>query len=249
MKAVVKYVSPSGEVLWHAYGPMVKDPNKATQFINENVARLAALDILGRGTRGFWPSEIKHFELAEKMYKGWEFEVIPMNKLNSRTAGTMGKEIVGVDIDELIMSLNAAYCDEWLAYHQYWIGAKLVKGLMRPSVQSELEQHAKDEEEHAGLLAERIIQLGGIPAMSPDLWMKFGVCGFSSPDDPNVMAVLRQNIMGEQCAISYYNELLKEVSGKDEVTAKIIRGILSDEVEHEEDLQMLEDDLGVDLSI
>ena len=81
MKAVVKYISPRGEIFWDAYGPMVKDQSKAEPFINEIVARNAALNRLGRGDEGFWNSERTHFQNAKKQYQGWKFEVIPVSEL------------------------------------------------------------------------------------------------------------------------------------------------------------------------
>jgi bacterioferritin len=42
--------------------------------------------------------------------------------------GTRGREIIGMDVDHLIDLLNRAYASEWLAYYQYWLGAKLIKG-------------------------------------------------------------------------------------------------------------------------
>ena len=33
--------------------------------------------------------------------------------------GSKGREIVGLDVDELISVLRKAYSDEWLAYYQY----------------------------------------------------------------------------------------------------------------------------------
>jgi bacterioferritin len=38
--------------------------------------------------------------------------------------GQKGREIVKMDVDKLINMLNKALSDEWLAYDQYWIGAK-----------------------------------------------------------------------------------------------------------------------------
>jgi hypothetical protein len=35
-----------------------------------------------------------------------------------------------------------AFADEWLAYYQYWLGAKVVKGPMKEAVIAELLQHA-----------------------------------------------------------------------------------------------------------
>ena len=42
--------------------------------------------------------------------------------------GTRCIEIVGMDVDELIATLNRAFSHEWIAYYQYWIGAKIIKG-------------------------------------------------------------------------------------------------------------------------
>ena len=48
--------------------------------------------------------------------------------------GTKGRAIVGLDVEQLITVLNKAYADEWLAYYQYWIGAKIIKGPMKDAV-------------------------------------------------------------------------------------------------------------------
>jgi len=157
--------------------------------------------------------------------------------------GTAGRHIVGKDADKIIAMLNKLYCDEWLAYHQYWLGAKVVKGPMKDSVMAELNQHAADELRHAGLDANRIIQLGGIPALSPEAWMKLSNCGYDAPKDPYVKVILDQNIRGEQCAIKHYNELLKFSKDRDPVTYNMTLQILQDEVMHEEDLQNLMEDM------
>ena len=39
--------------------------------------------------------------------------------------GTKGRQIVGMDVDELLDMLNKAFADEWLAYYQYWLGEPL----------------------------------------------------------------------------------------------------------------------------
>ena len=77
--------------------------------------------------------------------------------------GTRGREIVGEHLPRVLELLNKAFADEWLAYYQYWLGAKVVQGPMKDAVITELLQHAADELRHAGLLTTRIIQLGGTP--------------------------------------------------------------------------------------
>jgi bacterioferritin len=157
--------------------------------------------------------------------------------------GTKGRSIVGMDVDELLTMLNKAFADEWLAYYQYWLGAKVVKGPMKDAVAAELTLHATEELGHADLLALRIIQLGGTPLVKPEEWLKFTNCGYDAPSDPFVKEIIAQNIKGEQCAIETYQKLLTVVKDADPVTYNLVLTILSDEVEHEEDLQSLDEDL------
>lgn len=156
--------------------------------------------------------------------------------------GTKGREIVGMDVDELIQLLNNAFADEWLAYYQYWLGAKVIKGPMKEAVIAELIQHAADELRHADMVAIRIIQLGGSPVAKPEDWYKYSTCGYESPDDPFVKAILDQNVKGEQCAIDVYKRLLEITMNKDHVTYNLALQILQDEVAHEEELQALLED-------
>ncbi len=149
----------------------------------------------------------------------------------------------GIEAKKVIELLNKAYCDEWLAYYQYFIEAKVVKGIMKDAVMAELNQHATEELGHANLVADRIIQLGGKPILDPKDWFKFANCAYDAPKDEDVLKILKQAIKGEQCAISVYSELVDLTKDKDIVTYDIVSQILADEVTHEEDLQSLYDDI------
>jgi bacterioferritin len=162
--------------------------------------------------------------------------------------GQKGRAIVKMDVDELIGLLNKALADEWLAYYQYWIGAKVVKGPMKDAVIAELNLHSTEELAHAELISARIIQLGGTPVLSPEEWFRITNCGYDVPADPYVEEILNQNIRGEQCAIRIYSGLLDITREGDPVTYNIILQILSQEVEHEEDLSSLKEDLELMLS-
>jgi len=151
--------------------------------------------------------------------------------------------IKGIEISELITMLNRAYADEWLAYYQYFIEAKVVKGIMKDVAIVELTQHAADELRHATMVADRIIQLGGIPLANPQEWFKLTNCGYDEPKDFDVVSILNDAIKGEQCAISTYSKIVEMTKDKDIVTYDIVSSILADEVEHEEDLQALHDDI------
>jgi bacterioferritin len=157
--------------------------------------------------------------------------------------GTRGREIIGMDVGELLEMLNRAYASEWLAYYQYWLGAKLIKGPMKDAVAAELTLHATEELGHAVLVADRIIQLGGTPIVHPRDWMGVSPCAYDAPSDPWVGTLLDQNIAGEQCAIGAYKELMDLTKDRDPVTWNVALTILQQEVEHEEDLQSLREDL------
>jgi bacterioferritin len=157
--------------------------------------------------------------------------------------GTKGVEILGLDVNELIDLLNKALADEWLAYYQYWVGAKVIKGPMREAATAELIEHANDELRHADMVSNRIVQLGGTPVLSPQEWYDITNCGYEAPEDSFVKKILEQNIKGEQCAIQVYSNILEKVKDKDPVTYEIVLQILTDEIEHEDDLQAVMEDI------
>ena len=156
----------------------------------------------------------------------------------------VGNSIIkDLEVQEIIKLLNRAYADEWLAYYQYFIEAKVIKGIMKDSIIVELNEHATDELRHADMVANRILQLGGTPLLNPKEWFKHSNCGYEEPKDFDVVAILEDAIKGEQCAIKTYSEIVELTRGKDIVTYDIVSQILADEVEHEEDLQSVYEDI------
>jgi bacterioferritin len=151
--------------------------------------------------------------------------------------GKKGVEILGVDSGKLIQMLNEALCEEWLAFYQYWIGARMMEGPMRSEIEPELLVHADQELNHAVLVVERIIQLSGIPVLTPADWMKFSKCEYEVPSDPYVESILNQNLIGERCAIQRYKGIADFTSGKDHTTHQIATTILNEELEHEQDIE------------
>lgn len=156
--------------------------------------------------------------------------------------GTKGKAIVE-DAAKIINLLNKALADEWLAYYQYWIGAQVLVGNMSDTAKKELMDHANDELKHATMLSTRILRLEGTPILNPTDWSKQTNCGYIAPANFSVSSILKQNIKGEQCAIVVYNNLLKFTKDKDPITCQLILDILTDEVEHEDDLERLLEDI------
>jgi bacterioferritin len=151
--------------------------------------------------------------------------------------GSEAKRIASLDVEKLIEILNSALAEEWLAYYQYWIGARVMEGPMRSEVEPELLLHATQELNHAVMVANRIIQLGGIPLLHPQEWFKFSGCDYDAPVDPYIETILNQNLKGERCAINRYNEIASITAGKDYMTHQMATQILAEELEHENDIE------------
>lgn len=151
--------------------------------------------------------------------------------------GKIGVEISGVNVDKLIQMLNEALCEEWLAYYQYWIGARMMEGPMRSEIEPELLVHATQELNHAVMVVDRIIQLGGTPVLTPADWMKLSKCEYEVPSDPYVEVILNQNLNGERCAIQRYKGIADFTNGKDHTTHQMATTILNEEIEHEQDIE------------
>lgn len=151
--------------------------------------------------------------------------------------GEMAQKIAGVNVKDLLEILNQAYAEEWLAYYQYWIGAEVAVGMLRPSVVHEFHEHAEQELKHASMLAERILQLGGTPLLNPDDWSKYAHCKYDAPQKPDTKTLVTQNLASERCAINRYQEICNMCFGKDHQTFHIARHILKEELEHEQEME------------
>jgi bacterioferritin len=148
--------------------------------------------------------------------------------------GQKGKGIIEIDVNEVIKDLNSAYADEWLSHFQYFLYAQLVEGIDAETLKKELEQQSMDEMNHAKILANRIIQLGGTPTTK---LTETSTCGFSPPpeDRRDLERIIELVLEGERCAIEKYNNLARKYHMKDLVTHEIFEDLLVDEVSDEED--------------
>ncbi|MCR4404405.1 MAG: ferritin [Candidatus Acetothermia bacterium] len=150
--------------------------------------------------------------------------------------GTKAREIVELDVEKLIAELNRAYADEWLAFYQYWISARVAQGRESKVVVEELKRVALEELEHAEELADRIIQLGGRPLTNPKEWLTKANCAYKEPpnDPKDVARIIKDAIEAERCAISVYNKLAETTHSKDHATYHLARHILDEELAHED---------------
>lgn len=157
--------------------------------------------------------------------------------------GKKSREIADVDLKDLIKDLNKAYCDEWLAFYAYWYMAQAVEGKGYEDMSEFLDKIAKDELEHAQELAERIIELGGLPTNSISNLEKNGNAPY-----PGVMKklsdydeIIKIVTDAEAGAIEVYDKIAKKTFGKDHDTYQLVTHILGEEITHEEMFENLKE--------
>lgn len=150
--------------------------------------------------------------------------------------GKKAREIVGIDVKDLIKDLNKAYGDEWLAYYAWWYMAQAVEGKGYEDMAEFLNKIAKDELEHAAELAERIIELGGLPTNNI-----LDLAKNANAPYPGVMknladydAIIKIVTEAEAGAIDVYNKIANKTFGKDHDTYQLATHIMGEEIGHEE---------------
>jgi bacterioferritin len=157
--------------------------------------------------------------------------------------GKKSREIADLDLKDLIKDLDKAYCDEWLAFYAYWYMAQTVAGKGYEDMSEFLNKIAKDELEHATEVAERIVELGGLPTNKPADFEKNanapypGVTKKLSDYD----AIIKIVTEAEAGAIEVYNKIAKKTLGKDHDTYQLVTHILGEEITHEEMFENLKE--------
>lgn len=151
--------------------------------------------------------------------------------------GKKGKEIVKAKLEEVIKDLNNAYASEWLAHYQYWLAAQWIRGIDADTLRPVLLKQAEGELKHAEQLANRIIQLGGVPITQFEKILETSGCGYKEPpkDPTDIKQVIQDGLDIEACAIEFYSKMAEKYRTTDLVTHDIFEDLLKDEVDEEEE--------------
>jgi len=158
--------------------------------------------------------------------------------------GKKGREIVGVNVKELLEDLNRAYADEWIAYFYYTWAADFVEGPCYPLISDRLDKTAAEEHEHMSELSDRIYELGGEPERDFEDLQKIANCKkvVFPENERDLESVVKAAVEAERCAIDVYNKMVKKLAhcyDTDIRTFHLIEHILSEEIEHEEAFENL----------
>ncbi len=136
--------------------------------------------------------------------------------------------------DDIVKLLNDSLATELVCILRYKRHHYTAKGLASPAIAEEFLVHANEETEHADMLAERIVQLGGEPDFSPSTLLERSHADYDESKD--LKAMIRANLVAERVAIEAYSQMVKLIGDKDSTTRRIIEHILSQEQEHAEEL-------------
>ncbi len=134
------------------------------------------------------------------------------------------------DKKKMVELLNKALSTEYQADLQYLTHAAVIQGINAEPVIARLEEIAKDEEKHAGMLRKRIADgLGGIPTMHVAKTFM----------ETDVEKVLRLNLKFELEAIELYRGIHARIPREEMLLEHAVRHIIQDEMEHVEELKLL----------
>jgi bacterioferritin len=141
----------------------------------------------------------------------------------------------GGDTATAIEVLNDALATEIVCVLRYKRHYFMAKGIDATPVAAEFLEHAGDEQAHADRIAERIVQLGGAPNLSPD-----GLLARSHTEyveaDGSLLEMIKENLVAERIAIESYTEIANYFAAFDSTTRKMIEEIKAEEEEHADDL-------------
>jgi bacterioferritin len=129
--------------------------------------------------------------------------------------------------EQLIGLLNEDLAREYQAIIAYVVYSQVLKGAQYMTIAGELEKHAKQELDHALLIAKQIDYLGGMPIVTPR----------PVKTSENAEEMLRFDLDNENETVRNYRERVRQCEALGEFAmAENIRAILVNEQEHQIDL-------------
>lgn len=141
-------------------------------------------------------------------------------------------------VDSIIYKLKAAYCEEMLAWYQYYIAIPFIDGDKRNSVVKDYKENGEEELKHAAKLLDRIVELGGdfVGIDSPSIWNISAEHKYIELSGTDIIESLDHMSFAEKGAIETYESLMEYTKDIDEKTYKIAKSILVDENKHLEEM-------------
>ncbi len=141
------------------------------------------------------------------------------------------------DVTQTIEILQSVLATEIVCVLRYTMNAIAATGISSEGVKAEFDEHAKEEQGHVRLVAERINQLGGRPNFNPEGLAMRSASQYA--DAANLIEMIKENLIAERIACDHYRELIRFFADKDITTRVMMEGILAKEEEHANDMHDL----------
>ena len=145
------------------------------------------------------------------------------------------------DRETVIRILNEVLATEIVCVLRYKRHYYMATGIHAQAVAEEFLEHAKEEQEHADVAAERITQLGGEPNFNPE-----GLATRSHSqyvEGTTLLDMVREDLIAERIAVDSYREIIRYLGDDDVTTRKAMEKIMGKEEEHADDMKKLLDTL------
>src|SRR6266487_2605088 len=107
-------------------------------------------------------------------------------------------EAYRADRDTVLRILNEALATEIVCVLRYKRHYYMASGIHAQSVAEEFLEHAKEEQQHADSIAERITQLGGAPNFNPDGLLSRSHAEYIEGD--TLVDMIREDLVAERIA-------------------------------------------------
>jgi bacterioferritin len=141
------------------------------------------------------------------------------------------------DRETVIKVLNESLATEIVCVLRYKRHYFMANGINAESVAAEFLQHANEEQAHADLIAQRIVQLGGAPNFNPEGLLSRSYAEYVEGE--TLLDMIKEDLVAERIAIDSYREFIEYLGNDDPTTRRMMEGILAMEEEHADDLVSL----------
>ncbi|MDN6855778.1 ferritin-like domain-containing protein [Pseudomonas sp. CAN2814] len=145
------------------------------------------------------------------------------------------------DRKTVLRLLNESLATELVCYLRYKRHYFMATGLKASVAAAEFLEHATQELQHADLLAERIMQLGGEPDFNPNGLTERSHAEYVA--GANLREMITENLVAERIAVDSYREIVVYLGDDDPTTRRLFEEILAQEEEHADDMADLLQDL------
>ncbi len=139
------------------------------------------------------------------------------------------------DQEKILSLLNQALATELVCTLQYKRHYYTVCAEQYPRIKAEFLQHAIEEQGHADLIAERIVQLHGKPDFNPASLLVHSHAGYD--DSYAVQAMVMANLVAERTSIEAYRQMINAIGDSDPTTTRLLLAIMAIEEEHADDMR------------